>query len=394
MKEKTGYWKRYAAWFFLGVALIVIFKTIDSFGAIFSWINDLIGVLMPFFLAALLAFILYTPCKKFEKLYKKIKVKFIAKRARVLSVATMYIILFIFIVILVNIIFPALSESIVELAKSLPNYYNTAKEFLLSQPEDSLWVRLNIIGIINNLEEINISETILNWLEFDNISKYLQGIANVAGAIFDIFVTLVVSVYILLERSDIKSFGKNFLKAICSKTGYNKFAKYYKDTNSIFYRFITAQVVDAIIVGIITTIAMTIMNVKYATLLGFLIGIMNIIPYFGAIIGVGISVIITIFTGGWMKAIWLCLVLIILQQIDANIINPKILGNSLRISRILIIFAVTFFGAYFGVLGMFLGVPIIAMIKVFILDYIDEKNMEKYKEELFEETEKIETQRR
>lgn len=392
MKEKTGYWKRYAAWFILGVALIIIFKTIDSFGAIFSWIGDLVSLLMPFFLAALLAFILYTPCKKLEKLYKKIKLKFISKRARVFSVATMYIILIIFIIILVNIIFPALSESVVELAKSLPNYYNMAKEFLMNQPEDSLWVRLNVIGIINNLEEINISETILSWLNFDNITQYIQGIASVAGVIFDIFVTFVVSVYILLERSDIKSFGKNLLKAICTKGGYERFSKYYRETNSIFYRFITAQIVDAIIVGIITSIAMTIMNVKYATLLGFLIGIMNVIPYFGAIIGVAISVIITIFTGGWIKALWLCLVLIILQQIDANIINPKILGNSLQISRILIIFAVTFFGAYFGVLGMFLGVPIIAMIKVFVLDYIDEKNKEKG--ELLEETEEVKSIRR
>ena len=384
MSNNNGYWKKYASWFILGIALIIVFKTIDSFGAVFSWLGNLIDLLMPFFLAALLAFILYTPCRKFEKLYKKVKVKFISKRARVFSVATMYIILILFLAILINIIFPALSESIVELAKSLPNYYNTAKEFIQNQPADSLWVKLNVSGIIDNLEEINISETILSWLEFDNISKYIQGIANIAGIIFDVFVTLVVSIYILLERSDIKSFGKNLLKAICTKEGYEKFAKYYRETNSIFYRFITAQIVDAIIVGIITSIAMTIMNVKYASLLGFLIGIMNIIPYFGAIIGVGVTVIITIFTGGWIKALWVCLVLIILQQIDANIINPKILGNSLKISRILIIFAVTFFGAYFGVLGMFLGVPVIALIKVFIIDYIDEKNEEKIKEKVKE----------
>ena len=125
---------------------------------------------------------------------------------------------------------------------------------------------------------------------------------------------------------------------------------------------------------------MTIMNVKYAVLLGFIIGLFNIIPYFGAIVGVAIAIIITIFTGGWAKALWLALVIIILQQIDANIINPKILGNSLKISRILIIFSITFFGAYFGVLGMFLGVPIIALIKVYILDVISERLKEKNQE--------------
>lgn len=375
MKDRA--WRRYLIWFIFGVALITIYKTIDSFGLIFSWFEGLIRILMPFVLAILLAFILYTPCRSIEKVYKKIKLKFISNRARVLSVLTMYIVVIILLVILVNIIFPALSESVIELASSLPNYYSSAKEFIKSQPEDSYWAKLNVIELVNNLEEINLTENIIKWFEFDNISKYIQGIANVAGVVFDIFVTIVVSIYILLERHDIKCFGKNLLKAICTEDGYNKFAKYYRETNSIFYRFISAQLLDAIVVGIITAIAMSIMNVKYATLLGFLIGLFNIIPYFGAIIAVGIAIIITIFTGGLAKALWLALVIIIIQQIDANIINPKILGNSLQISRILIVFSITFFGAYFGVLGMFLAVPIIALIKVFVLDFIDEKNREK-----------------
>jgi predicted PurR-regulated permease PerM len=101
----------------------------------------------------------------------------------------------------------------------------------------------------------------------------------------------------------------------------------------------------------------------------------------------GIAIIITIFTGGLAKALWLALVIIILQQIDANIINPKILGNSLQLSRILIIFSVTFFGAYFGVLGMFLAVPLIALLKVFVFDFIAEKNKEK------EQLEKVKTKK-
>lgn len=89
------------------------------------------------------------------------------------------------------------------------------------------------------------------------------------------------------------------------------------------------------------------MRIKYAVLLGFIIGLFNIIPYFGAIVAVVISIIITIFTGGFVQAIWLAIVVVILQQIDANIINPRILGNSLNLSPILVIFAVTVGGSYF-----------------------------------------------
>ena len=109
------------------------------------------------------------------------------------------------------------------------------------------------------------------------------------------------------------------------------------------------------------------------------------IPYVGAIIAVVISAIITLITGGISQTIWMLIVVIILQQIDANIINPKIIGQSLKISPLLVIFAITVGGAYFGILGMFLAVPVIAVIRIIVEDYIDFKlalkNTEKVKDQ-------------
>ena len=126
---------------------------------------------------------------------------------------------------------------------------------------------------------------------------------------------------------------------------------------------------------------MWILRIKYWVLLGFMIGLFNIIPYFGAIFAVTLAAIITIFTGGFTKAIWMVIVVVILQQIDANIINPKIVGNALELSPILIIFSVTLFGAYFGVIGMFLAVPIIAVIKIIVNDFIEYRTVKKKQEE-------------
>ena len=152
---------------------------------------------------------------------------------------------------------------------------------------------------------------------------------------------------------------------------------YFVKGNEIFFKYISSQVIDAIIVGIIMSIALSIMGVEYAILLGFMIGLFNLIPYFGAIIAVALTAIITIFTGGISQAIWVVIVLVILQQIDANVINPKIVGDALDISRILIIFAVTVGGAYFGVLGMFLGVPVVGVIKMLIDDYVERNENKK-----------------
>ena len=126
--------------------------------------------------------------------------------------------------------------------------------------------------------------------------------------------------------------------------------------------------------GVLSTIVLWIMGIKYAPLLGFIIGLFNIIPYVGAIIAIAVAGLVTLITGGVTQTIWMLVVIIILQQIDANIINPKIVGNTLKISPLLVIFAITIGGAYFKIVGMFLAVPVAAVSKILVEDYIEYKN--------------------
>lgn len=367
-------WKKWLFWFSFAVASIIVYKTIDSVSSIFIGIGNFLKLLMPFFMALLLAYILYMPCRGIEGIIDKSKFKFFKKHRRGLSVFLVYLIFILLIFITINFIIPTLSTSVKELVENLPMYYNNTIEYINNLDEDSLLVKLNIKEYVNSLQEFNFGKQIISWISLDNISSYLKGIMGAANAIFDAFVTLVVSIYILLERTEIYNFLKSLSKAVFNKKINMAIGRYYRKTNSIFFNFITSQLVDAFVVGIITSIAMSIMKVKYAVLLGFIIGLFNVIPYFGAIIAVIIAIVITIFTGGIAKAIWLAIVVIALQQIDANIINPRILGNSLNLSPILVIFAVTVGGAYFGVLGMFLGVPIIALLKLIVEDFIEFRN--------------------
>ena len=172
---------------------------------------------------------------------------------------------------------------------------------------------------------------------------------------------------------------KKISYAIFEEKTCKNIAKYFNRTNEIFLKFIASQLLDAIVVGILTSIAMSILKVKYAVLLGVMIGLFNMIPYFGAIIGVIIAAIITSITGGFSQAVWMIVTVTVLQQIDANIINPKIVGESLKISPLLVIFAVTIGGEYFGILGMFLAVPMSAVLKVFVTDFIEFKNIKRNK---------------
>ena len=362
-------------WFTFSVAVIAVYKTLDNFSDIMNWIGSLIGVLMPFILAIIIAYLFYIPARKLEGIYRKIGIR--QKKARALSVFSVYIAAILLIVIMINCVFPPIIESVKELVNALPGYYNQAVDFVENAEDDTILSKIDIETIINKLKEFDFASLI----NTDNISQYINGVIGVANAIFGLFVMIVVSIYLLLERGEIREFFSRLSGAIFKKNVQKSLGEYVEKTNEIFINFIYCQIIDGIIIGIITSIAMSIIGVKYAVLLGFLIGLFNIIPYFGAIIAVAITVLITIFTGGINQAILVAIILIILQQIDSNIINPKIIGEGLKVSPILIIFAVTVGGHYFDVLGMFLAVPVVAIIKILINDYIEIKKVQRIKEE-------------
>lgn len=385
MGKKVDQAKKWLFWFSLILVGVIAYKMIDSLSGVFAVIGSFIDVIIPFIIAAILAYLLYTPSRAIEDAYGSSKLKFLKKHRRGLSVLTIYFIIIIIIFIIVNFIRPTITKNVVELASNLPNYYNSAIKFLKDLPEDTFWSQINVAEIVKTIEEFNISEVIIEWVSFENIGKYVKGIVGATNIIFDLFVVIVVSVYILLERKDIKNFSKNLLAAICDEKTYQKWMELYARTNNVFYKYISSQLLDGLLVGILSGIIMNIMGIKYATLLGLMIGIFNVIPYFGAIVAVVIAAIITIFTEGISTALWMTLIIIIVQQIDANVINPRILGNSLNVSPILVIFSTTLGGAYFGVPGMFLGVPTAALIKMFILDGIREKNRLKESEIVEEE---------
>lgn len=369
MKERKS--SKFVSWFIFVVLLIFVYKALDNFTNITTFVTNLIGVLMPFLIGILFAYILYIPARSIEECLKKTKI--FNKKARGISVFITYIIVILAIMILMTFILPVISTSIADLVSNIPSYYGQMYEFFENVPEDSIWNKIDAKGIIDNIARTDFKQ----YLSLENLTQYIKGIVSIANIIFDIFITVIMSVYVLLERERIITFLKRFAFATLEKAKFKKVISYFSKTNEIFYNYISAQVLDAILVGIITSIAMSIMGVKYAVLFGFLIGLFNLIPYIGAIVAVTITVFITIFTGGITKAIWVLIIIIVLQQIDANIINPKIIGDRLKISRILIIFSVTFAGSYFGILGMFLAVPIIAVIRMILLDNIDNKIEEK-----------------
>lgn len=361
--------KKWFYWVSIGIVLIVIYKLLDNFTGIATWLQNLLAILTPFVGGILIAYILYTPCSKLERGLLKSKNKFINSHARVISITIVFAVVLALIVWLMAFIVPTLISSISDLIKNVQNYYNSVVS------ENS---NLTIAPFIQD----NILKPVVDWIQkmdyeslftIDRIKEYLSSAVGVIKWIVNMFIALICSVYILTQRSRIVRFLDRFVRATLASRGYARYKKYFTSGNEIFFRYLSSQMLDGLVVAIITSIAMSIIGVKYSLLLGTLIGLSNLIPYFGAIFGVGIAIIITLLTGGWEQAIVMAVVIIILQQIDANLINPRITSSSLKVSPLLVMFAVTLGGAYFGILGMFISVPVIVLVKAIIEDFISER---------------------
>lgn len=363
-------WSKWIYWFLLGIALILVYKGLDNYDSVMNGIKGLMNVLSPFIVGIFIAYLLYMPARKFEEWFNKVKIKFIRKRSRALSVITVYLIILAIIIVLFSCIMPIVFGSIADFLNNLQGYITSAVENYNKLPEDSFFKGQIVQDAIHSLQNINIKQ----YFNVEQIIGYVTNAISAVFSVIDIFIAIIVSIYILTERKQIIAFLKKLTGAIFKENTYKNIDKYFNNSNEIFFKFIASQFLDAVVVGILVTIALTIMKVKYAPLLGFFIGMFNMIPYVGAIIATVIAVLVTLITGGLSQAIWMIIVVVILQQIDANIINPKIVGQSLKISPLLVLFAVTVGGAYFGILGMFLAVPVIAILKILINDYIEYKN--------------------
>lgn len=371
MKENN--WQKWLYWFSFGVAIIIVYNIFNNFDNIKQVVSNFFKILSPFLAGGLIAYILYLPTRKIEKIIEKSKIKVIKDKARPtrpISVIIIYILILTILIIGTKFVVPKIYESVIELINSSQGYITDIINKFSSLPEDSVLKKDFLEQAIAKLKQIDIMQVI----------NYLSGIFSVATSLLNVFVAIVVSIYVLTARGKLVRSLKRFIVAVFKTKTAEQIIKYFENSNEYFFKFLSSQVLDGIVVGVLTSIAMSILGVKYAVLLGFFIGLFNLIPYFGAIFAVAISAVITLVTGGLAQAIWMLIIVIILQQIDANIINPKIVGGSLKLSPLLVIFAVAVGGAYFGVLGMFLGPPVAAIIKLIVSDFIDYKLENKRKE--------------
>lgn len=371
MKKLEKYYGWIVAFVFC-VAVIAVYKTFDNFNHITKYIGTVIGALKPFIIAFIIAYLLNMPAKRLQSLLKKSKKDFLNRHALGISIVVIYITAVIAVLLILRILIPAVYRNIIDLYNNFPDYISAFQSYLNSF-EIAKRFNMSESGI-DLYAEI---EKLFSSIDMAQFGKYAQGVYNATTGLFGTFVAIIASIYMMLDKERLQSGFVRVMNCFLNKQRVDGVIEHAKRINDIFTNYIYSRLTCSVIMAIVSSVVLMLFKVKYALILGIFIGAMDMIPYFGSIISWAAVTIVTFITGGVWKGVWVAVVMLVLQQLDGNLLGPKVMGDSLEIRPFWIIFAVSVGGTLFGFLGMLFSVPVVAIIRVILSDYMTTREQKK-----------------
>lgn len=350
---------------------ILLYLGISQMSTIKSSISDFMGTLQPFIIGGALAYLLnfilrfYEDCILSHEAFNKLKKSGKRGIGLLLTYITASIITYLFI----QFVLPQLMDSIIGLVNNIPEYVNDVTKFT-NDIVDNLNLQPEYINLITDKfgEAITYIITILSNL-VPVIGNFVVGATS---SILNIIIGIIVSIYILIDKEKFMALGKKIVYALCSEEKAKFILRLATQSNMTFSRFIGGKILDSFIIGVLTFIILSIFKMPYILLISVIIGVTNIIPFFGPFIG-GIPAAIIILFVSPIQALWFVIIIIVIQQIDGNIIGPKILGDSIGISAFWILFSLLVAAKFMGFVGMVVGVPLFAIFYSIIKEIIENK---------------------
>lgn len=352
-------------------AVIIFYLGISQIGNFFGVIDNIIKILHPFILGFSIAYLLNFVLKVYEDRvleYKYIK-KFNLKSKRGISLLLTYTTALLVFALFIKFVMPQLVESVVGLTNDIPGYINGVTVFIDTTLKDLNISPENYEIITENVNRIiNYVITILS----DMIPVIGGVVATIASSIWNIIIGIIISIYMLIEKEKFFGISKKIVVAIFSDSRAKRIIELTDRSNKTFGKFLSGKILDSSIIGVMTFVILTIFDMPYTLLVSVIVGVTNIIPFFGPFIGAVPATIIILFVSP-VKALWFLLIILVIQQIDGNIIGPKILGDSIGISAFWILFSIMVAGKLLGFVGMVIGVPLFAVIYSVIKEIVEAK---------------------
>ncbi len=368
-------------------ASLCLFFTLFHFREVACFLDELGAILRPIFMGAVIAFLLlpiHRTILRFllsmtsEKRQKNTKdVAFLNLVAIVCSLLLAIFLIY----LLLAMVIPQVYQSVVGLVNSIHTYIEVVQGWLQTFFEDNPDIQASVMSIYNSaassleqwlnsdiLPNLESATTTLEWLRKDIVPNLTGVVAGVSGVLVgflvlvkDLLIALIVSVYLLARKDIFAAQGKKILYSMFPTKCADLIVGEARNAYRIMSGFINGKLLDSLIIGILCFFCCSLLKFPYVALISVVIGVTNIIPFFGPFIG-AIPCGLLIFLVNPLQAVYFAIFILVLQQFDGNILGPKILGDSTGLASFWVLFSILLFGGLFGFAGMVLGVPVFAMI--------------------------------
>ncbi|SFA95129.1 AI-2E family transporter [Clostridium frigidicarnis] len=361
----------------VGLLLFLGYRIINNGELILSSIGKYVGrffrIIAPVFYGFIVSYLLFRPVVFIQSVLGSIYTK-ISKRAaseniengfRIISIVSIFAVIIYVAVITINFIVPPIVENIEILLSRLPEFNN----------QISTWVEDIVEKLNENNIDIsntgNLTSTIINNLSLISnsvLSFIATSISQISSFVLDFVLTVILTFYFLKDKESLFHNFRGFRDVVMPGKVGKAITIFLKDLDEIVGKFLVAEILDSIIVGIVSTILLLLINHPFAILIGCVAGFANIIPYIGPLIGAALALGLGMFSS-WSLGITGAVLLLLYQQVDGNFVQPKIVGDKIGLTPVWILIVVLIGGSYFGALGMILSMPIAGLIKIYFNRY-------------------------
>ena len=366
---------------FIALIVLALIYSKEVFGAI----GVFIGFMKPFIYGGVMAFILNIPLRVIEnKIFKKWTGKVADKLKRPLGI----VLSILFIVLILNVVImtvaPQLGKTLVELGNRIPVFAEKVVDKMETISEDYPQLEKYVAELENT--EIDWQSMLDSMIQFlkngmtNVLSSTMTVSGSIIGGVMNLFIGFIFAIYILGQKEVLCNQGKRILSAFCSERTERFILKVCSLANRNFSNFISGQCTEAVILGAMFVVAMTIFRMPYALLVGVLIAFTALIPIVGAFIGCVVGAFL-IMVNDPLQALVFVIMFLVIQQIEGNLIYPKVVGNKVGLPSIWVLMAVSVGGSLFGVAGMLFFIPLISTFYMLLRDTVNERNEKKQRKD-------------
>ncbi len=348
---------------------VVLYLLLSNQGFLLGALSAIFKIIKPVISGIIVAYVFNPLANLFDrKVFYKLKNK---KTSWKLSVAFALIVLALGVTLLCFALIPQLADSVSTLIGNMGMYVETLQDLLKSFESGSTGklFGLDLSGIATFGDEL--LDNIANYFK-DNMDSVVMTSSSIGKGVLDAVIAFILAIYFLLDKHRITAGVNRFISLLMKDERYNKWADFFNRCNKILIRYIGVDVVDGIIVGVVNFLFMIIMRMPYAALISVIVGITNLAPTFGPIVGAVIGAFILVLVNPWY-ALWFLIFTIILQTIDGYILKPRLFGESLGVSALMVLISIIIGGRLFGVIGILFAIPFAAIIDFVWKDYVIKK---------------------